>query len=272
MNAYDMYLDTRENIGEDTASHWGNPEVLRKLNANQRRVGRKLGMVLGDWLVTHEDLTPSSSVITLPWDCARPVYMEEKSSGCPIPNNTTVRERRASRGLEYYFEGNTLVVNKDSYSTVVTLWYQRRILDMAFDKIGDTSSGENAIVIAAAQFPRLLDDYYNGLMVEVVGGTGIGTIAEVTDYDGGTRKLTLTGTFGITSQWGTVSQLPEECHDLIVLMATLQLLAKPSSAIDPKYFEYYATLAAKAEKDFDEWVATRRSGSQRTQITGRGDY
>jgi len=275
MNAYEMYLEVRENIAEDTANHWSNLEVLRKLNAAQKRVGQKL-LANGDWLLTHTDLTPSASVITLPLDCARPVYVEEKSSGYPVWPSTTVRNRRVSRlsgtslssgELEYYPEGNTLVVNKDSYTTQCTVWYQKRILDMLFDTTGDTGSTTNSLIVNEEQYPNVQDDYYNGLVLEIVAGTGIGTRASITDYDGGDRKITAALSFGTDSKWGTVPQVPEEGHDLIVLMATGQLLAKPHSAADPKVLEFYSFLIREATQAFDEFITLRIEDAARTQIT-----
>jgi hypothetical protein len=81
-----------------------------------------------------------------------------------------------------------------------------------------------------------------------------------------TRVLTVTGTYSTDSQFGTVSELPQECHDILSLGATLTLLAKPSSAVDPKYFQYFQSEYKRSRKDLIEWLASRTSGSNRTRI------
>jgi len=275
MNAYEMLTEVRENIGEDTAAHWGDLELLRKLSASQSRISMMLMLSSGDWLMSHESVTPVASVITLPSTCAKPVYLEETSSGRNVPIKGTVRERRMTRPdvsssyveeISAYPEGNTLVVNQSSYTTACTLWYQKRVLKLIAGT-ADTGSGASALVFATTAGPSYVDDYYNGATFEIVGGTLVGNTVTVSDYTGSTRTAVIVGTVGTTSVYGMVSVLPEECHDLLVLQATLQALAKPSSNLDPEVFKYWNELARIAKKDLTEWIASRESGSKHVRIT-----
>jgi len=275
MNCYNIFSDVRSNLSESTAKHWADVDILRKINAEQRKWATIIASHPGDWLVTSSDITPSASLITLPSDCAKPVYMEEKSSGIPIPITTNVRDRRYTRGIgSTLFDGYTeaypikdyLEVNKESYTSEVTLWYQKRIMDLICGT-GDTGSGAAAIIIPIAMEPSMVDDYYNNAVIECTGGTNAGTRDTVTDYTASTRSLTVTGTYGTDSTFGTVSELPKECHDVIPLGATLTLLAKPSSAVDPKYFQYFNSEYRRSRKDLIEWLSTRISGSNRTRLT-----
>ena len=120
MNAYDQFLEIRENIGEASAAHWTDVGILTKMNQSQRRLWQQLQEVPGDWSGASALLTPSNSVVTLPNDCGKPIYMEEASSGREIPISITVRERRLTRAIgssletgmvEAYPMGNTLEVN-----------------------------------------------------------------------------------------------------------------------------------------------------------------
>ena len=275
MNTYEMLLELRANVGESTAAHWSEKELLKKLSAAHRRVAMTLMLKQGDWLLKSELFTPASGLITLPADCAKPVYIEVVSTGIEIPINTTVRERRLTRpatsgmdygGLNAYFLDGYVEINDSSYSSQVRMWYQRRVWDLIAGT-GDTSTGVLAIVIAVADGPRYTDDYYIGAKVEIVEGTGIGTSDTVTDYDGGTRVLTVSGTYGTDTIYGTVPQVPEEGHDLIILKATLQAMAKPSSDVEEEVFKYYMALERDAQKIFDEWCATRKSGSTHVRTT-----
>lgn len=274
MNTYEMLQELRANIGESVASHWGAKELLKKLSAHHRRVAAMLMLKQGDWLLTSTSLTASSGVLTLPVDCAKPVYMEG-SSGDEIPLNGTVRERRWTRPLvsgmadgmlDAYFLDGAIEVNDGSFGGTVTLWYQKRVWDLIAGT-ADTASTTNAIVIAVADGPRATNDYYIGAVLEAVGGTGIGTSAAITDYVASTRVLTVAGSFGTDTIYGTVPQVPEEGHDLIVLGATLQAMAKPSSDLDANVFKYYSSLYAEARQVFEDWCSTRKSGSTHVRRT-----
>ena len=277
MNTYEMLEELRSNLGETVAAHWTEKTLLKKLSAQSRRTAGRLMMAEGDWLMKHSTLTPSSGVITLPVDCAKPIYMEDASTGQPLPLNITVRERQWTRPpvsgldpgqLDAYMEGDTIVINDSTVTGNITLWYQQRIWDLIAGT-ADTGSAASTIVIPVANGPRYIDDYYIGAYVEVVGGVGVGTRAAITDYVGSTRTLTVAGTFDNTSVFGTVPQVPEEGHDLIILGATMQAMAKPSSDIEQEVFKYYTNLYAEAKAQFDDWAATRKSGSthvRRTEI------
>jgi len=166
MNAYYMVKDVRDNIGEASASHWGDDDILRKINFSHRSRANELLSVPGDWLLTSDELTPVASVITLPSDCVKPVYMEETVSGNPIPLNGNIRDRRLTRlsgttlysGIvEAYLKGNTLEVNMDNYSTAVTLWYQRRVPDLHMG--AESSVAASTLGFDLSKYPRYVADY-----------------------------------------------------------------------------------------------------------------
>ena len=281
MNAYNMLELLRDQVGEGTASHWSDVNLVRRLNAAQRKVAVLVGSYPGSWLVKSVDLTPSSSVITLPQDCSKPLYLEETSSGKPLTWLENVKGRRVSRlpnitgewyggGLEAYPLRNTLVVNQDSYATEVTLWYEQRVPDLVVGT-GTTGSAATALYFPDDVNTKRVDDYYNGVGFETEEGTGAGTVGDsITDFVGSSRKATVTGTYGTDSVFGTISLLPEEAHYLIVLEATVLALAKPSSNIDEKVFGYYLGERKEAKRDLERWLETRIKGYGRVAITEEG--
>jgi len=276
MNTYEMLQELRANLGEGTASHWGAKELLKKLSAHHRRVAAMLMLKQGDWLLKKSSaLTPVAGVVTLPADCAKPVYMEDVTSGAEIAIDTTVRERSWTRapisGLEpgmlnAYMMDGVIEINDSTLVSTVYLWYQRKVWDLIAGT-ADTASTTNAIVIAVADGPRYTNDYYIGATLEAVGGTGVGTSAPITDYVGSTRVLTVAGSFSTDTVYGTVPQVPEEGHDLIVLGATMQAMAKPSSDLDENTFKYYSGLYGDARSIFEDWASTRKSGSTHVRRT-----
>jgi len=279
MDTYTMLQLQRDYVGEAVASHWTDVDLIHRLNVAQRRVAVLVQNYPGSWLQKSADLTPVASVITLPQDCAKPVYLEETSSGNPIAWLGSVKQRRVSRragasiGYESYLEAyalrNTLVVNQDGYTTGVTLWYDVRVPDLM---AGIASAGG----VASLTFPvnanvKHIDDYYNGVGLEVDSGTGAGTVGDtISDYTGSSGACVVTGTYDATSIFGTVSLLPEEAHPLIILEAALLALAKPSSNIDEKVFQYYANEKREAKRELKEWLETRIAGEGRVAITEEG--
>jgi len=78
------------------------------------------------------------------------------------------------------------------------------------------------------------DDYYNGIEVELVGGTGAGERATITDYTGSTRVATVDFTTDpdTDSVYAMVSPLPEECHNLMVYGAAMLGRMKAREEVD----------------------------------------
>ena len=261
MNAYMQMLDVRDNVGEEAGAKWDNAGIQRKLNGAQRRLAMILSMSPGDWLVKSADLTPSDSLITLPTDCMKPVALETTLDKQPIPIRTNVRDRSVGRlpasalgTLEYeaYLLKDYIEVNVDSFTTQVTLWYQQRVPDLALGVV--TTGGVSTLVLQAANEPNGNDDYYNGVVIEVIDTNfNINIVSSVSDYDGGTFTITLVGAPTSSDFYGTISELPEECHELMILMATTKLLASPGAAIDPETFQFFVNERNGLLKEFKEW-------------------
>lgn len=269
LNAYQMMQDIRGSLNEATASHWADLEILRKLNKAQRKIAIKCSMS-GDWFMTKATITPSSSLVALPSDCVKPIYLE-RSDGTELPFHLTVRERQLTRtteitldalGPDAYLYGDYIEVNQDSFSDSVVLWYEKRIPDLHFGT-GGASSGVNALHFQTTNIPVPRDDYYNGVYVSITGGTGALTRAAISDYTGSTGVATVAGTFGADSIYGTETLLPQEAIPAVVLLATSELLAKPSAAIDPKYWEYLRMEVKDTMSDLEGFLSTRLKNSNR---------
>ena len=279
MNSKDQLDFLRDNVGEATSAQWSDLNLLRRLNMGQSRTAVLVAQHRGQWLIKSASVTPVDSVITLPSDCSKPVYLEETSSRIPINWLSGVAYRSVSRGTgtslgggygEAYPLQSTIEVNKSSYTTACTLWYQIRVPDLhcghaqsgcaastlEMDDVTVAASGTSLGVGRALSF---VDDYYNGVIVEVIDKTSL--IADirsvVTDYVASTHKLTITGTPEDTDTYGTVSLLPPETHQLIIAEATVLALMKPDSQIDKEVIAWYRRDLRELRKDVDEWLETR---------------
>jgi len=281
MNTYEMLKLLRDNIGEAEAAHWSERLLLMRLNAEQLEVARFMLDSPGDWLMKQSAaLTPVSSLITLPTDCVRPAYLEEVSSGRVIPIRGTVRERRLTRQpgtsldagtIEAYFFGNYLEVNKSGYGEQVYLWYQPRVVDLHGGVCGE-GTGATTIVLEAAQWPSGIDDYYTGAYIEVRDATThiLNVRQLITDYVGTTFAATIASaavTPASGDSYGTVSILPSELHNYIVLRATVRALARPSSTFEKELFGFWRAELKVAKEEAEDFLSMRLSGSVYTRIT-----
>jgi hypothetical protein len=89
----------------------------------------------------------------------------------------------------------------------------------------------------------------------------------ITNYVASTTIATITGTPASTDLYGTVSQLPEEAHYLIVLMTTVLCMAKPGSDFDPTYLQFYQRELVAAKREWEEWISQRVLDSRHVRVT-----
>lgn len=277
MNAKEQIDFVRDMIGEDVAAHWSNVKLLKRLNAAQERIALRVAQTAGQWLVKSASVTPSASVITLPEDCGKPIYLEETSSGEPINWLGSVTHRRVSRGvgaavssgtLESYPLAATLEVNQASYTTACTLWYQRRVPKL---HAGDASAAAaTSLTLAADENRMYLVDYYNGLVVEQYNAawataTVVGFRSTISAYTAA-GACTVVGTPTNAYAYGMISALPEETHLLMCYMAAADAVLKPSATIDEKTVDRIVAEMKVMKKEVWEWLESRVVGGERVEI------
>jgi hypothetical protein len=264
MDAYNAVVDLRDIIGEETAKHWSDRMLLNCLNRAQARLYLKLSMTMGDWFVKSKVLSFSSSVASLPDDCAKPLFLKNETNNEIVPINLSSRDQDHELLPSYeglfnsthraFLYGNYVKVNY-TLSGNLTLWYEQRNTNL---HMGTAAAGGTDSLTLSADSPRsYVDDYYNGLDLLVVSGTGSGTLAEITDYTGSTGVLTLSGTFDSDSIYGILSNLPEPGYDAWIARAAFIALSKPSGVIDKETIAWVREDMREAEDTFENWISTR---------------
>ena len=285
MNAKDQLDLLRDNLNEASANVWSDVNLLRRLNIAQRRIAMRVAQTAGHWLTVSASVTPVASVITLPADCSKPLYLEETSSKQPIDWIADgLRVRQLSRGeLEAYPLMSTIEVNQDSYTTACTLWYQIRVPDLHCGyaqsgcaastlEMDDVTVAASGTSLGTGRELAFVNDYYNNVTVEVIDKTSliVDIRSAVTDYVASTHKMTITGTPEDTDTYGTISRLPEETHQLIILEATVSALMKPEAKFDKAGLEFYMLELKEAREEVRDWLSSRIPGGD--YVTPRGDY
>ena len=266
MNAKDMLDLVRDNINEDVGAHWDDLNILRRINLAQHKAERLFAQTAGHWLTKRATVTPVAGVITLPSDCAKPLYLEEVTNGVPINWLPSVSYRSMSRNTnladydqrEAYPLASTIEVNNSTYTTSCYLWYQQVVPDLHAG-IADTGTGANALVFAEDRALRFKDDYYNNVTVEVIDQTSeiVDISSVISDFVASTRVATITGTAAAGDTYATVSILPEESFDFIIAQATIDCLMKPSSVIDKDILVYFRDERNRTRTELEDWIATR---------------
>jgi len=264
MNAKDMLDLLRDNVNEATAAHWTDENLMRRMNNGQRKWALKVAMTPGQWLLKSTSVTPSASVITLPADCSKPIFMEQTSNGAPIRWLNSVAYRRVSREVgtsldttgsrEAYPLRATLEVNQVSYTEPCTLWYQVRVPDLV---AGTAAAGAaTSLTLPDDRVSRRIVDYYNGVSIEIISGTGTAGLDTITDYTAA-RVCTVTGTYDATTVFGSISMLPEEVHPVLILEATVSALHKPSAQLDKETRNNYLSELRELRKEANAWLESR---------------
>lgn len=273
MHAYDFLEQLRYNIGEETAGHWQDKELLRNINLAYTKAAMMVQSENEDWLMKQSAaLTPVDSVVTLPSDCAKPAYMEE-TTGEEIPLVGTVRERRVNRNpdsgltLSYntaYVVGDTIEINHEGFSDQIYLWYIPRMIRL---HAGTPAAGGAQSLTLADGAHEPADDYYNTQEVVILTAAAGWAEDTITDYDGGTRVCTVTGTYTGATAYGTKHLLPEECEALILADATCIAMAKPGSRIRQETYQFWINERKLAKKDVEGWLTSRTAASRHVRIT-----
>lgn len=265
MNAYEIYKEVRDGIGEEVASHWGDRTILSKMNQAQKVLWRDLVMSAGDWFLVSEDITPVGSVVVLPDDCGKVAYLEITGTRVKIPI-MGVREKEI--GQIAYFTKEGLKISTEDFSSQVTLWYVKRLANMHFGTAGE-GSGTNAIGFDKTKAPEFKTDYYLDLDIEVWDMDFLPKIeSTISGYLGSSNVATIVGEVTAGDLYGTVPSLPEEGHYLIALDVINKCLMKPGSNFDMEYVKLSFASLKMARADWLDWIDMR--SVQRTYIS-RGE-
>lgn len=270
MNSYTALQTIKGKLGiaEGTENpHWSDQQILRELRLAYRFVWMKITQELDNWFGTSALVTPVAGLVTLPARCGKLIRIEEEATKTKIhprglhagrdvletyPSTLSTEQRY----LEMYVFADTAQILQTDYAKQVRVFYERR-LALPICGTADTGSTTDRIVLRTASEPSRVDDYYNDLTFEVFENTGEGTVATSTDYNGTTRGVTVTGSFGSNSVYGTEFETPEEADGLILIKATQACLVKPASHLKDEYYRLIRSEYTTEVETFESWLDSR---------------
>jgi len=238
LNGYTLLERTRTQLGEfstayvkgtDTTGQYQNSQIMDGINAAQRFLYNTLFTKIPYEFEEETTLTGVASVYTLPADFGTLRYFRDSDGYQLRPIRTDQRRTTSGEGSDqrYYRKGNTLVIDKSGVTEVCTLTYYRKCRDI---EQGKASAGA-ATSITLATTAKKIADYYNGLTIENITQDWV----DVIDDYATTRVATISETAAANDFYGTVSDLPEPFHLLMIPRAVFEITGNfPGTQKAPK--------------------------------------
>jgi len=251
LNLYAQFYEVRRKLSETTASYWTDLEIYSWLNQAQLYIARKSKCLKKTITVTTTtstqeydlndnsfadimDLSEDGVYFKIGGTSYSPLtYKTKKQLSMDIPGwqgtaagtPTYYYYNKTSKTIGLYSKPNS--TNAGAY-LFVNGYYKPKILNAGTAASGNVAYITLATGSSTVPYPNTTDDYYNGLWVEIYGGTGAGQKVEITDYVASTRVCSATFTTApdSTSVYGMVPEIPEEAHFLMVLYAVARAWEK----------------------------------------------
>lgn len=240
----------------DTTGPYSNAQIMDGINAAQRFLYSALFTRIPYEFEEEVSLVGVSSVYTLPADFGQLRFFKDSDGYQIHPIKTDNRRTTSGSGSDqfYYRKGNTLVIDKASVTETCTLTYYRKCRDI---EQGKASAGA-ATSITFATTAKKIADYYNGLTLENITKDWVDTIDDYT----AARVATISETAAANDYYGTVPDLPESFHFLIIPRAVFEITGnypvakeKPN-VVGVELFnqQFMATLRAYAGEALDTYA------------------
>jgi hypothetical protein len=237
----------------DTTGPYSNDQIMDGINAAQQFLYNSLLTRIPYEFEEEVELTGVSSVYTLPADFGKLLLFRDSDGNKIFPISTNQRRTTSGAGNSnlYYRKGNTLVIDKAGVTEVNTLYYYRKCRDL---HQGKATAGALASITLATTAKKLVD-YYNGLTLENITKDWVDTIDDYT----AARVATISETAAADDYVGTVSDLPEPFHHLLIPRAVYEIVGDypvAKAGISTSGFEVFtqdflATLRAYATGPLD---------------------
>lgn len=229
-NAYEMVDEVRQSLNEHSealvqgqakGTH-SNIQILKAINKSQLLIHAFLFKRDNGLFLTDADLTGVDSVFTLPWNFGKLALFRDHRGRKVFPIDPDQSRMVAATGSDRLYQriGNTLKLDREGVTDTYKLWYYTKPRDIHHGRLDDGAAQSATLDNRHA---KLIDDYYNGMQIEVMTGTKF--IDTISDYTGSSRAAVIAGTGVKSEHYGLVSELPEPFHPLIPLKAAIHIKA-----------------------------------------------
>jgi len=249
----EMIDDFRNHLDAVGDNFFAGAEVCQRLHAAQQEILRQITRQDPSFYVTTYDLslTANTNLYNLPLNArlgSRIIFTENRQGsleGTEIPpadlrDYFSVNQPGIINLTQFYkfiMQGNQVRIEptpSSSTSNALRLWYIPTFGNMIQGRPSAVDATSLTMFTTTPNYTSNYgvidrrDDFYNGMTVEIIAGTGIGQVRTITDYTGSTRVLTVdTWTTNPDTSGDNISTflikcpVPEDHHHLVSLRAAM---------------------------------------------------
>lgn len=253
----DMIEDARRHLDASEKFFTGK-EVCDRLFSAQQEIVRSILKEDPSFFVSTKTLTfDGSETYSLPLNArigSRIIFAENKGSSdsseiypFTYDNYVTIESPSLiNLTSDYHFmlEGDKVRITPTASSGSVKIWYVPTFGNMLQGRVDSASnSSPNTTLILNSTNPDYIyefgdvdrrDDYYNGMSIQIIDGTGVGQTRKITDYNGSTRTVTVDSAWGTNpdnsgggrSSYCIMCPVPEDFHTVVSARAALMMSVK----------------------------------------------
>lgn len=283
-NLYSLFYTVRRRLSETTAGYWSDLEIYAELNRGQQHIAKVSKCLTKTVTVTTVSGTQEydlkdeefSDIIDISEDG---VWFYQNGTAYNSLTFKTVKDLNrefpgwkgvaASVPKYYYYNKSSKTIglypkpnatNAGAY-LFVDGSYKPKILNAGTAAAGAATTLTLATGSSTVPYPNPLADYYNGLYMEIYGGTtASGERAKITDYAASVCTIAFATTPTTSSVYGMVPEIPEEAHYLMELYALWKLWPKGGSRTllgekyKAEYFQGLGEFIGDYIEDDDEFI------------------
>lgn len=243
------------------ASDWTDKEALDYINMEQRHLFSIIRDLDNDWFGRTYifPVVNGTYEYYLPMNCVavRRVEVVDSNAVSGSSPNYVIDETRANpvEVMPILLSEKNSLIEHNGRGMIFTSGYHLYDEKIVFEPVGDfnsryyvriyyqpqapdlhrgypTAAAASTITLATSTATTTLgkvsptDNYYQGMRIEIIEGTGAGQIRRITKYAGSTRIATIETPWGTTpnttSKYSIVSPVQEDYHELLALGAVIR--------------------------------------------------
>ena len=119
----------------------------------------------------------------------------------------------------------------------------------------------------------LRNDYYNGMTIQIISGTGAGQTRTITDYDGSNRRATVsawtTTPVAADSTFAVMCPIPEDNHEAVTCRAAMMGSIKQRNRFQELSAVYHGSIGREGLRhNLMTWVEKRQDATLPTVYPG----
>lgn len=242
----EMITEFRNHLDAVGSNFFSGEEVMRRLFDAQQRIVRDIVTADPSFFIARADLSlvAGTALYSLPLNArAGTRFLFSETSPSSVSNSQTWQAHLRDFFI-YNAPGVGATVNEYSFAVengqvrvmptptvsqanAIRVWYSPNYGNMIEGSVLAATATTVQVYTTpnwTTSFGKVSnrDDYYNGMSLHVVSGTGAGQTQEVLDYAGSTRTFTTatwTTTPDATSVVAVLCPIPEDHHGVVPLMA-----------------------------------------------------